>query len=1509
MQIKQLSGKIKERLELRLKINAEDLKVITKEVEKVQQKVNTVIKNQNIKLDTSGVAPNIDKITQKYTQLVGQSQKLTQETTEYVNKLGQSVKIIDDIDKETQNVFKSTQIISENYKAQRIETEKLAEAMAKGREQSSIKSKSLDRQQELIQAKAINKALEEQYKLSQQLATFQQKMLGFGGLKGELDIFGEKFKGKYDESALAKLRKDIESLTPSTANLNKKMKESSMAFSLLKQEAAESGNVLTRIFENAYKFLRFYLVGGLLVRFVGGLKDSIATVKELDTSLTELNKVADLTSVQLKNITDRAYEAGSAIGRTGKEVIDATTTFKRAGYEIEQAFELSQQALLLTNIGDGINDVTEASSSLIAVLKGFKKEAGETSHIVDALNEVSNNFAIDTVNLTEIMKRVSGTIAQTGTSYEELLGLATGGFESLRNAEMVASGLNMITQRLKGMSESGESVEGLIPKIQKAFDKYTKGAVSIIDKQNGGLHSTFEILQQLSKVYPTLSDEARAYLNEAIAGNRQNKVLVAIMENWKNVEAATQSATDSLGSATKENEKYLNSIEGRVSLFNSAVQKMWKNTINSEAIKFVVDLGTAIVKLADNDLARLILKVGALTAAVALLNKGIALLASTSMAQWIVQVYKLNAALGITKTTLGLIQSLLASPLFKFAIVIAGVYAFAEAIDFLTVSFEEQQEKVDDITSKLASLNAEYEQLKSKENKTAVEGKHLHFLRKEIETQEKLLKIETERLMLREYFDTPETYSNFSPGALSNINKINAYIISLEKLRKEYQEVTDKGEADKLQEKILNIEESLNESAQSLLNYKSELGKLPPELEELITKIEKLLLVEDKSQDATEKQIQQNNQQALSISELSKEYELLEKAEKELNDTNYISEETIRQLAEQYLNFEDATKLSKDAIVDFVNTHKKAIETQIKNEITSTKNLIEQVKKRIEIYRTELYAISDVEMARVLSYQLSTEKSKLTELELQINKLSGLLGTIGFEKTKTTGGSPYSSKLILSYRDIQIAIENVSFELDKLKEKEKSLSGTDLINNLQQQNDLITQRIKLLEELNWRYGEDLPRLKIQLLELGFEYENIESQADKYNALSDAQKEKVDILVKSIDDLTDSYMKNTLEILQNKNNLTDLSATIEKVTEETQKYARELGEYLINKEIESLKQLKEQVRDTYQSKIDRIQREIDRLEERNDLLEEEETRQQKLLDISKQREKLENIKEQRNVRMFMDGQWTWVANPRQIREETTRLQDMQEEYFQWEEDLRRKNEIQKLKDQISALQTELKNEEQKYDTQIKNLQLFISEYKDRQSEFYGEQVKGLNNLMESLKDIEARSYEKRIEQLGDFVDKYNKLLNSISGMSVKPTTTTSKSTSSLGETWYIPGLGNVSTPSNPANLPEGAIRVKHKGGFAGESSSRLPDLVNKMFNVSPNEVLVKALKNELFIPKQNIFKNFMPNMQNLISTIQPNVAGATPSNNYVVHIDKVVTEDAASFVNLLPTLAHQYKGKK
>ena len=72
------------------------------------------------------------------------------------------------------------------------------------------------------------------------------------------------------------------------------------------------------------------------------------------------------------------------------------------------------------------------------------------------------------------------------------------------------------------------------------------------------------------------------------------------MANWESVEKSIQSATDSMGSAAVENEKYLDSISGKVSQFNSAVEQLSKTVIESDTVKFFVDLGTTGVKSIDS---------------------------------------------------------------------------------------------------------------------------------------------------------------------------------------------------------------------------------------------------------------------------------------------------------------------------------------------------------------------------------------------------------------------------------------------------------------------------------------------------------------------------------------------------------------------------------------------------------------------------------------------------------------------------------------------------------------------------------------------------------------------------------------------------------------------------------------------------------------------------------------------------------------------------------------------
>ena len=75
---------------------------------------------------------------------------------------------------------------------------------------------------------------------------------------------------------------------------------------------------------------------------------------------------------------------------------------------------------------------------------------------------------------------------------------------------------------------------------------------------------------------------------------------------------------------------------------------------------------------------------------------------------------------------------------------------------------------------------------------------------------------------------------------------------------------------------------------------------------------------------------------------------------------------------------------------------------------------------------------------------------------------------------------------------------------------------------------------------------------------------------------------------------------------------------------------------------------------------------------------------------------------------------------------------------------------------------------------------------------------------------------------------------------------------------------------------------------------------------------RELFQNLFIPVVKEFLHSIPEMFDGFKALQrqfPNFNApqiATAGQNFNVHIDKIETQDAESFVNLLPTLVHQYK---
>jgi hypothetical protein len=68
----------------------------------------------------------------------------------------------------------------------------------------------------------------------------------------------------------------------------------------------------------------------------------------------------------------------------------------------------------------------------------------------------------------------------------------------------------------------------------------------------------------------------------------------------KLLESAYESAQNSSGSAQKELDKYLDSIEGKIQKFKNKLQEFWYNFLDSDMVKDIVDAGTRLIDILGN---------------------------------------------------------------------------------------------------------------------------------------------------------------------------------------------------------------------------------------------------------------------------------------------------------------------------------------------------------------------------------------------------------------------------------------------------------------------------------------------------------------------------------------------------------------------------------------------------------------------------------------------------------------------------------------------------------------------------------------------------------------------------------------------------------------------------------------------------------------------------------------------------------------------------------------------
>lgn len=140
-------------------------------------------------------------------------------------------------------------------------------------------------------------------------------------------------------------------------------------------------------------------------------------------------------------------------------------------------------------------------------------------------------------------------------------------------------------------------------KLRDEIYKITETAGKPIDilKDDGlTFKSTYDILVELSTVYDRLSDSQRAYLQQVIAGKQQGNIFSGIMENMAEGINAYNTALSSSGSAMRENEIYMDSVDAKMNQLSENVQKFWSKLVDSQMVKGALDGLNSLMETIDN---------------------------------------------------------------------------------------------------------------------------------------------------------------------------------------------------------------------------------------------------------------------------------------------------------------------------------------------------------------------------------------------------------------------------------------------------------------------------------------------------------------------------------------------------------------------------------------------------------------------------------------------------------------------------------------------------------------------------------------------------------------------------------------------------------------------------------------------------------------------------------------------------------------------------------------------
>lgn len=510
-------------------------------------------------------------------------------------------------------------------------------------------------------------------------------------------------------------------------------------------------------------FMSYGLVNNAMNAMTTAIRQSIDTVIELNTAMTDVQMVTGESAEQTAELAHQYSQMAKELGATTTEVANGAAEWLRQGKSVAETNQLLESSMILSKVG--AIESSQATELLTSTLNGYKKEANEAMHVVDAMSAVDLAAATSVEELAVALQSTANMARVNGVGFEQLLGMVGAVSEaSRRSASVVGNSFKTIFSRLTNVA-AGKMTDDLGEPLNDVEQVFNGLNIKLRDS-SGEFRNMYDVISELANKWTKLDNVEQNWVATSVAGTRQRETFLTLMENWDRAVTLSTTALNSEGMAMDKMSIYLESIEANLNKLKAAVEDL----LYSEEIVNVINLVIKAITRLVEGISWLIDKLGGVNSAVLAtvaiflkLKSAINIAKDTEKVSGALKVFSEIAGSGnktikvLTSTFSAFKDGVLAgkdainiagkalwaSPFVKVAIVLAGITAIVAAFDALITTTEEYKDILAETQSKLQEVSDKRNALEQKaevEQLTEAEKEYLEVLKAEegiLEAREK----------------------------------------------------------------------------------------------------------------------------------------------------------------------------------------------------------------------------------------------------------------------------------------------------------------------------------------------------------------------------------------------------------------------------------------------------------------------------------------------------------------------------------------------------------------------------------------------------------------------------------------------------------------------------------------------------------------------------------------------------------------------------------------------------